>query len=143
MIMSTSVGSPIMTPMSAPVHNYGPAMGQPLPQSSSVWVTAMGQSMGGPSSAPSSWVADLLTSALRQLTNVMDPDMVSCTAGMIYRPEYYAQHVLWNIPIKSLDHKKLSYKSLIYGMTCVARHMLSVGGNDDAYLSHIEFISIN
>lgn len=106
MIMSTSVGSPIMTPVSSPIHNYGASTSQPSSQPSGVWGPVMSQPMGGPSSAPSSWVADPLTSALRQLTNVVDPDMVCRTAGMVYRPEYYAQHLLWNIPIKSLDHKQ-------------------------------------
>lgn len=140
MIMSSSVGSPIMTPsFSAPHPNYGtpgqvfrPGMWGPQP--------AVNQPFNPPLSAPSSWIADPLTSALRQLTNVVDPDMVSRTACMVYRPEYYSQHLLWNVPVKSLDHKKLSFKSLVYGMTCVARHILSVGGNVDAYLSHLEFV---
>lgn len=63
------------------------------------------------------------------------------TPGMQYRPEYHYQHKLENVPIKQLDHRKLTFKQLIYGMTCVAHYVLSTGGNVDSYLQHMEFVS--
>lgn len=92
------------------------------------------------SMSPAGWLADPLTSALHQLSTVVDPDSVSRSAGMPYRPEYYVQHCLNSVPLKSIDYKKLSYRSLIYGMVCVARYVVSVGGNVDSYLSHMEFL---
>lgn len=91
--------------------------------------------------APSSWLPDPLTSALHQLLTMADPDANMTAAGMPYRPEYHALHKLENVPVKELDHRKLTFKQLIYGMTCVARHVRASGGDIDSYLLHMEFVS--
>lgn len=91
--------------------------------------------------APSSWLPDPLTTALQQLSNAVDPDASNRNAGMLFRPEYYALHKLNNIPVRQLDHRRMSFKQLMYGMTCVAQHVRSSGYDIDGYLSHVEFIS--
>lgn len=35
----------------------------------------------------------------------------------------------------------MTFRQLIYGMTCVARHVRATGGDVDSYLSHMEFVS--
>lgn len=125
----------------------GPAVGAAGGQQSG----ASGKHMGLPSQhqantvpasqSPVSWLSDPLTSALNQLSSVMDPDALSCNAGMIFRPEYHAQHRLQNIPTKNLDHKKMSYKHLMFGMVSVARYLYSTNSSIDDYLAHMEFIT--
>lgn len=91
--------------------------------------------------APSSWLADPLTSALQHLSNVVDPDATARSAGMLFRPEFYSLHKKENVPVRQLDHKKMTYKQLIYGMVCVAQHIRASGGEIDGYLGHLEFIT--
>lgn len=43
--------------------------------------------------------------------------------------------------MRQLDSKKMSYKQLLYGMVCVARHIRSTGAEIDSYMGHLEFIT--
>lgn len=99
-----------------------------------------GSSQAG-AQAPASLLADPPTIALHQLSNMADHDSGARPPGMHYRPEYYCQHKLENVSIKQVDHRKLTFKQLIYGMNCVAHHVLGSGGNIDSYLHHMEFVS--
>lgn len=108
----------------------------------------MGQQVQGQSQQPSTLnsqaSADMingqLTSALDRLSLAIDPAMEK-NNGMIYRPEYYVQHLDKNIPIKNLDHSKLSMNSLYYGMCRVLKHLLLNGGETQAYVNHMLYIS--
>lgn len=91
--------------------------------------------------SPSAWFADPLTSALQHLSNVVDPEATARSTGMSFRPEFYSLHKGENIPVRQLDHKKMSYKQLLYGMVCVAQHIRSVGSDIDGYLNHLEFVT--
>lgn len=131
------IGFPGRPLVSTGVMNYPPAVSssslrQPVHFSVQPTPTPM---------APAGWLADPLTSALQQLSNAVDPDAITRIASMVYRPQYYVQHCLNSIPLKTVDHKKMSYRSLIYGMVCVAKYVASIGGNVESYLSHMEFLT--
>ena len=85
--------------------------------------------MGGP-----------LTSALRQLSQAIDPSPVS-NKGIVYRPEYYIQHVDRGTQVKMLDHTKLTFKELISGMGRVMQYLLDTGGDLAGYIGHFNFVS--
>lgn len=97
--------------------------------------------LAGDPTAASSWLPDPLTSALQQLSNAVDPDASIRSAGMRFRPDYHALHKLSNIPLRQVDYRKMSFKQLMYGMTCVAQNVRAGGYDIDGYLSHIEFIT--
>lgn len=59
---------------------------------------------------------------------------------MLLRPEYYAQHKCNGVPIRYLDHTKLSYKELMFGMDSILQHMLQTGGDIHGYCAHELFI---
>lgn len=146
-ISNTGLGQ---APPVIPSYGYSCLMGSSTVTSSGMSGTA-GTSVSGiptrpppfmsTSTAPAGWLSDPLTSALQQLSSVVDPESVSRTAGMALRPEFYVQHCLHNIPLKSVDYRKLSYRSLIHGMICVARHLSQTGANVDSYLAHMEFLT--
>ena len=81
-----------------------------------------------------------LTSALRQLSQAIDPSPVS-KKGMVYRPEYYIQHIDRGVQVKSLDHTKLTFKELVSGMGRVMQHLFDNGGDLAGYLGHFNFIA--
>ena len=85
--------------------------------------------MGGP-----------LTSALKQLSQAIDPSPVS-HKGMVYRPEYYIQHVDKGMQVKMLDHTKLTYKELVSGMGRVMQYLVENGGDVAGYVGHFNFIA--
>ena len=58
---------------------------------------------------PADLVGGPLTSALRQLSQAIDPSPVS-NKSIVYRPEYYVQHVAKGTQVTMLDHSKLTYK---------------------------------
>lgn len=60
---------------------------------------------------------------------------------MQYMPDYHSLHKLDNVPLRQLDYKKMTFKQLTYGMTCIAQHVLATGGDTDGYLMHMEFVS--
>lgn len=94
----------------------------------------------GPTAA-ASWLPDPLTSALQQLSNAVDPEASNHSAGILFRPEFYALHKLNNIPLRQVDFRKMSFKQLVYGMTRVAQHIRVSGYDIDGYLSYAEFIT--
>lgn len=79
--------------------------------------------------AASSWLPDPLTSALQQLSHDVDPEASNRSAGMLFRPEYYAMHKLSNIPLCQVDYRKMSFKQLMFGMICVAQQVRTSGYN--------------
>ena len=96
---------------------------------------------GSPGGAsPAELVGGPLTTALRQLSQAIDPSPVS-NKGIVYRPEYYIQHVDRGVQVKSLDHTKLSFKELISGMGRVMQHLMDTGGDLAGYLGHFNFIA--
>lgn len=83
-----------------------------------------------------------LSDALRQLSLAMDPVSASKAEGIQFRPEFYAQHKLRDVSIKSLDYQKLSLHELTYGMICVLEHLLTTGNESwVSYLQHMKFIA--
>lgn len=90
--------------------------------------------------AAASLVSTPLTAALQQLTSAIDPEAATKSAGIGLRPEFYVQYKDNNVQIRNLDHKKLSYRELIYGMCCVAKHVKLSGGDLDSYLDHMTFV---
>ena len=86
---------------------------------------------GSPGSASPAAVADLaggpLTTALRQLSQAINPSP-AVKKGMVYRPEYYVQHVDLGVPVKSLDHTKLPFKELVSGMGRVMQGHAALDG---------------
>lgn len=60
---------------------------------------------------------------------------------MLFRPEYYSLLKLNGIPLRLVDHRKMSFKQLMYGMNCVAQNVRHSGYDIDGYLSHVEFIT--
>lgn len=82
-----------------------------------------------------------LSDALRQLSLVVEntPDKIE---GMLYRPEWYAQRKLKDMPMKSLDYSKLSLNELHYGMTCVLEYLLQSGNKSwPSYIQHMKYVS--
>lgn len=82
-----------------------------------------------------------LTSALQQLTSAIDPESARKSTGIYLKPEFYVQFKDNNVQVKDLDHKKMSFRGLIYGMCCVLKHLKSTGGDVDSYLEHLIFVS--
>ena len=85
-------------------------------------------------------VGGTLTSALRQLSQAIDPSPVS-KKGMVYRQEYYIQHIDHGVQVKSLDHTKLTFKELVSGMGRVMQHLFEIGGDLAGYLGHFNFVA--
>ena len=100
-----------------------------------------GDSLGSPgSAAPADLIWGPLTSALRQLSQAIDPSPIS-NKGIVYRPKYYIQHVNRGVQVKSLDHTKLTFKELVSGMGRVMQHLVDTGGDLPGYLGHFNFIA--
>lgn len=99
------------------------------------------QAGAGALPAAAGLVSSPLTAILQHLTNAIDPEAASKAAGINLRPDFYVQYKDNNVQIRNLDHKKLSYRNLVYGMCCVAKHVKAVGGDLDSYLDHMIFIS--
>ena len=91
--------------------------------------------------SPADMINGPLTSVLRQLSIAIDPTPQSSVKGLLLRPEYYIQHKDKGVPVKSLDHSKLSYKELISGMCRVMLHLSKTGGELSSYLEHFSFLS--
>ena len=85
--------------------------------------------MGGP-----------LTSALHQLSQAIDPSPAS-HKGIVYRPEYYIQHVYRGTQVKMLAHTKLTLKELMSGMGRVMQYILDSGGDLAGYIGHFNFVA--
>ena len=90
--------------------------------------------------SPADLVGGPLTSALRQLSQAIDPSPVS-HKGVMYRPEYYFQHVDRGTQVKLLDHSKLTYKELVSGMGRVMQYLFDNGGDLAGYIGHFNFIA--
>lgn len=83
-----------------------------------------------------------LSEALRQLSLAFEPSTTDKSEGMILRPEWHSQHNLKDIPIKNMDHQRMSITELLYGMICVLENLISKGNSDwNSYLQHVKFIA--
>ena len=82
-----------------------------------------------------------LTSVLQQLSIAIDPTPQSSVKGLLLRPEYYVQHKDKGVPVKSLDHSKMTYKELMSGMSRVLSHLSKTGGNVASYIDHLSFLT--
>ena len=90
--------------------------------------------------APSDVINGPLTSVLQQLSIAIDPTPQSSTKGLLLRPEYYVQHKDKGVPVKSLDHSKLSFKELMSGMGRVMIHLAKSGGEFMSYIEHFNYL---
>ena len=95
----------------------------------------------GTEPTPADVINGPLTSVLRQLSIAIDPTPQSSVKGLLLRPEYYVQHKDKGVPVKSLDHSKLSYKELMSGMGRVMLHLSKTGGDLSSYLEHFSFLT--
>lgn len=86
-------------------------------------------------------VSGPLTAALSKLSDPIDPVAALKTKGMMLRPEFYAQHKVNGIPIRNLDHTKLTFEELIFGMDSVLLHLMQTGGDTHSYCAHKVFLS--
>lgn len=96
---------------------------------------------GGPSQSASDLVMGPLTAALSKLSDIIDPSTAMKTKGILLRPEYYVQHKSNGVAIRNLDHSKLTFRELCYGMDCILVHLLKTGGDALSYASHKLFVS--
>lgn len=94
-----------------------------------------------PSHPASDLVMGPLTAALSKLSDVIDPSTAIKSKGIFLRPEFYVQHKSNGVAICNLDHSKLTYRELCYGMDCVLVHLLKSGGDAASYASHKLFVS--
>ena len=91
--------------------------------------------------SPADLVNGPLTTVLQQLSIAIDPTPQSSVKGLLMRPEYYVQHVDKGVPVKNLDHSKLTFKELMSGMSRVMLHLAKTGGDLGSYLEHFSFIT--
>ena len=89
---------------------------------------------------PADVISGPLTSALRQLSQAIDPSR-SANKGIRFRPEYYIQHVDKGTQVKSLDHSKITFRELISGMGRVMQYILETNGDLAGYVGHFNFIA--
>ena len=92
---------------------------------------------------PNSDFSEPLSAALQQLSIAIDPTSASSTKGLLLRPEYYIQHKDQGVPVKSLDHTKLSYKQLVCGMGRVLKYLIQSGYEFMSYLEHYNFVTLH
>ena len=91
--------------------------------------------------APADVINGPLTSVLQQLSVAIDPTPQSATKGLLLRPEYYVQHKDKGIPLKNLDHSKMSFQELMSGMGRVMLHLSKTGGDVASYIEHFSFLT--
>lgn len=94
----------------------------------------------GPTPAPADLINGQLTTTLDRLSLAIDPS-IEKNQGMVLRPEFYVQHLDKNIPLKNVDHSKLSLNSLLYGMCRVLKHLMLNGGDTGSYVNHMLYIT--
>lgn len=82
-----------------------------------------------------------LTAALSKLSDMIDPSTAIKSKGILLRPEYYVQHKANGVAIRNLDHSKMNFRDLCYGMDCILVHLLKTGGDAINYASHKLFVS--
>ena len=76
-----------------------------------VGVDPQGGQPAGPAAADS--VVGPLTEVLEKLSIAVDPSSTSKKLqGMIFKPEYYVQHIKKGIALKQVDNTKLSYRDI-------------------------------
>ena len=78
---------------------------------------------------------------MTDLTEAINPGPADYKKGINFRPEYYVQHKVDCKPVKSLDHSKMSYKDLMYGMTQVLQYFVKAKGDVEGYAYHFTFVA--
>ena len=92
--------------------------------------------------APADVVVGPLTEALEKLSLAVDPAASSHKLqGTGYKPEYYVQHIKGGVPLKQINHTKLSYREMVYGWFCILQHLIKVEGDVNSYLAHCRYVS--
>ena len=99
------------------------------------------QGGGGLGPVPAEIYGAPLTQALTDLTEAINPGPADYKKGINFRPEYYVQHKIDCKPVKSLDHSKMSYKDLMYGMTQVLQYFVKAKGDVEGYANHFAFVA--
>lgn len=87
--------------------------------------------------SPASVLHSPLTPALGHLLGDAD----TSTRGIQLRPEFHVQHIMNNVPIRSINYKSLSYYELMLGMAKVAKFLYHSGGDIASYLGHMIFVA--
>ena len=129
------------TPQPPVLHKQVPDMSLPKPTSGFASSRSIPITTTGVHHAPAEVLNGPLTQVLAEISEAINPGPIGYKQGIRYRPEYYVQHLIDCKPIKSLDHSKMSYKDLFYGMTQVLINISKSGGDADAYLDHMAFVS--
>lgn len=91
--------------------------------------------------APADFIEGPLTTALERLSMAIDPTVDTRAKGSFLRPEFHVQHVDKQVPLKNIDHSKLNYSSLIYGMCKVIKYLLATDGDVKSYVDHMIYIT--
>ena len=134
-------GSTTTLPRAAPfLPHYTVPMSTPAGDPNQLFTQSTMPRTTGP--ATSDVVSGALSSALQQLSLAIDPTPASSSKGLVLRPEFYVQHKDQGVSVKSLDHTKLSYKQLVYGMGRIAKYLLINGGDFVSYLDHYNFVTM-
>ena len=90
---------------------------------------------------PADAVTGPLTEALEKLSIAVDPTVTfHKLKGMSFKPEYYVQYVKGGIPLKQIDHTKLSYGEMVYGWFCIIQHLFKVEGDVESYIGHCKYV---
>ena len=140
----TSVGWGILR---TPLKDAIPAVGRGRGATGPVFNLAGQQPLGNHSFStamdptPSYIVNGPLTSVLQQLSIAIDPTPQASVKGLFLRPEYYVQHIDKGVPVKNLDHSKMTFKELMSGMSRVMIYLSKSGGDLASYLDHFSFIT--
>ena len=83
-----------------------------------------------------------LTEVLEKLTIAVDPSSTSKKLqGMVFKPEFYVQHIKKGTALKQVDHTKLTYRDMVFGWFCVLQHLIKVEGDIDSYITHCRYVS--
>ena len=93
--------------------------------------------------SPADVVTGPLTEALEKLSIAVDPTVTSHKLkGMSFKPEYYVKHVKGGIPLKQIDHTKLSYREMVYGWFCIIQclNLFKVEGDVESYIGHCKYV---
>lgn len=96
---------------------------------------------GASSVAPSEFVQGPLTHALDRLSMAIDPAIDLNTQGITLRPEYFVQYRDNHVALKNVDHNKLTYNSLVYGMCRIVKQLYVTEGDVRSYLDHMLYVT--
>lgn len=142
---SVHPGYPIASHAAGGVHPAGgfhspPAMGMPY-SSHPVGLPSIPVSLGSTAHPMSGSPASVLHSPLTPALGHLLGDTDTSTRGIQLRPEFHVQHIMNNVPIRSINYKSMSYYELMLGMAEVAKFLYHSGGDIASYLGHMIFVA--